>query len=470
MIDTGDGVVLVDWESSAVDGVAVATGVRAVRTVSTDPDATGLARLAVTLLTPLSPLLDHAPGLEEELVAASDADLAAGGRLTGLPPGRRPPTGVRRLAAGIAAAATPDRTDRLFPGDIAQLASPAAALGLLHGATGVLLALAAGGVASAEEWTDWVVRAAHRVDPALRGVGDGLDGIALALLRLGRVDDAARLARALQPGASARPPTRAPWWATGRAGMAAVAAELARALDDEGMTRVVEQHVALTLAAVDAGTDPPGRVPGLLHGWAGVALGLLRVADLTRDGGLRTACCDGGPASRRPRADRRRGRRSAAWSPATGGGCCPTSAAAARPWVTPQRCWCGAAPSGCPPPTTSWRTSSTRWPRRCAAPWSSGAGCCTGGPATCSSWTCWRRATPPSTLHRQRLGWHVVPGPAVPGADVALGEHALRCSTDLATGSAGLLVAHLGGDPLSAVLPLPQAPWAAATPAVTRNT
>lgn len=45
------------------------------------------------------------------------------------------------LAQGILAAASPEREDRLYPGDVAQFAGPGGGLGLAHGAAGVLYAL-----------------------------------------------------------------------------------------------------------------------------------------------------------------------------------------------------------------------------------------------------------------------------------------------------------------------------------------
>ncbi len=94
------------------------------------------------------------------------------------PPGRRsapargagrcpptPPTGRRPAtpwSAPILASATPDRDDRLFPGDIAQFGD-GGGLGLAHGAAGVLYALAQAGAERYEEGERWLLR---HLDPA----------------------------------------------------------------------------------------------------------------------------------------------------------------------------------------------------------------------------------------------------------------------------------------------------------------
>jgi predicted Ser/Thr protein kinase len=95
------------------------------------------------------------------------------------------------MAAAILASATPDRDDRLFPGDPRQFATEGSGLNLAYGAAGVLYALHATGAGRHPEHEDWLVR--HATNPprgTLTGMYDGLHGVAYVLERLGRRDDA----------------------------------------------------------------------------------------------------------------------------------------------------------------------------------------------------------------------------------------------------------------------------------------
>ena len=85
------------------------------------------------------------------------------------------------LAAAILASATPDRDDRLFPGDIEQFQT--GGLNMAHGAAGVLYALDVTGAGRYLQHEDWLVRRA--VNPAAGttrlGFYDGLHGVAYVL-------------------------------------------------------------------------------------------------------------------------------------------------------------------------------------------------------------------------------------------------------------------------------------------------
>ncbi|GAB2758376.1 class III lanthionine synthetase LanKC [Streptomyces bullii] len=89
------------------------------------------------------------------------------------------------MVKAILASATPERADRLFPGDIAQF-SDGGGLGLAHGAAGVLYALDAAGAERYEEGERWLLA---RTGPAPAGTPlglyDGLAGVAYVLERLG---------------------------------------------------------------------------------------------------------------------------------------------------------------------------------------------------------------------------------------------------------------------------------------------
>jgi tRNA A-37 threonylcarbamoyl transferase component Bud32 len=100
------------------------------------------------------------------------------------------------MVAAIRASATPDRTDRLFPGDIDQFRVPGGGLGLAHGAAGVLYALSEAAGVRVPEYEEWLVtRAADPPKGAHLGLYDGLAGVAYTLARLGHLDAAVRAAR-----------------------------------------------------------------------------------------------------------------------------------------------------------------------------------------------------------------------------------------------------------------------------------
>lgn len=93
------------------------------------------------------------------------------------------------MVRAIMASATPERDDRLFPGDVAQFES--GGLNLAHGAAGVLYALHETGAGRHPEFEDWLVRRATNPLPGTRfGFYDGLHGVAYALDGLGRRSDA----------------------------------------------------------------------------------------------------------------------------------------------------------------------------------------------------------------------------------------------------------------------------------------
>ena len=86
------------------------------------------------------------------------------------------------IGRSTAAMASPERTDRLFPGDVRQFAHAGGGLGLAHGAAGVLYALHAAGAAISEEHVDWLARRAADLPSEVRlGFYDGAHGIAYAL-------------------------------------------------------------------------------------------------------------------------------------------------------------------------------------------------------------------------------------------------------------------------------------------------
>ncbi|WP_049571671.1 class III lanthionine synthetase LanKC [Nonomuraea sp. SBT364] len=89
------------------------------------------------------------------------------------------------MVKAIRASATPERDDRLFPGDVAQF-KPGGGLNLATGAAGVLYALDATGAGRFPEYEEWLLaRALRPASGSGLGLYDGLHGIAYVLDRLG---------------------------------------------------------------------------------------------------------------------------------------------------------------------------------------------------------------------------------------------------------------------------------------------
>lgn len=178
-----------------------------------------------------------------------------------------------QLAQGTLAAASPERADRLFPGDIAQFQSPTAGAEFAFGATGVLWSLHRAGFPVADAHVDWVVERLHGNDLIGPGLFEGGAGVALVLRELGARDDAdAALARA-----AAFPVDKldSSLW-RGIAG-------LGLALLHEPTDDAVARARTLALALRERRSAPPAGMTGLLHGGAGRALFLLALADATGD-------------------------------------------------------------------------------------------------------------------------------------------------------------------------------------------
>ncbi len=89
------------------------------------------------------------------------------------------------LTGAILASASPDREDRLFPGDIEQFQT--GGLNIAHGAAGVLYALDVTGAGRYPEHEEWLLRRAmHPVSRTTRlGFYNGLHGVAYVLDHLG---------------------------------------------------------------------------------------------------------------------------------------------------------------------------------------------------------------------------------------------------------------------------------------------
>jgi hypothetical protein len=156
--------------------------------VSFDP---GKARQLAEYITEVFPV---PPGAIESAVRIIEGTREGRepGRMDSLPkPGVASWPDVRAsMAAAILASATPDRDDRLFPGDIAQF-GPGGGISIATGAAGVLHALAATGAGRFPEHEDWLRKhALSPTDGVPPGFYNGLHGVAYVLAELGHRQDA----------------------------------------------------------------------------------------------------------------------------------------------------------------------------------------------------------------------------------------------------------------------------------------
>ncbi|GAA2309633.1 class III lanthionine synthetase LanKC [Glycomyces scopariae] len=196
--------------------------------------------------------------------------------------------GVRdAIAAAVTASATPERTDRLFPGDVEQFES--GGLGLSFGAAGVLYALDAAGAGRFEEYEAWLRdRAVHPAAGTRLGLYDGLLGAAFTLDRFGYAQDALDIADIV---------LREDWETLGGdlsggiAGIGLGLLHLAAAHDEADLTEAGLRCAAIAAdrlaaetgtAAVSGGREPWA---GLMRGGAGRAVLFMRAADATGDAG-----------------------------------------------------------------------------------------------------------------------------------------------------------------------------------------
>ncbi|WP_063771954.1 class III lanthionine synthetase LanKC [Kitasatospora mediocidica] len=179
------------------------------------------------------------------------------------------------LTAGILAAATPERTDRLFPGDVAQFGVDA--LGLAYGAAGVLYALHVTGHEVDEEHVRWLLHAERRRDPR-PGLYTGTHGVAYTLDLLGHPAPALDLLTRL---------LELPLEEQGldlAGGLPGTVLTLLHFAGRTGDAELLDQALAAAqlLGERQDKRDPaPGDPVGLLRGAAGQALAFLRLYEHT---------------------------------------------------------------------------------------------------------------------------------------------------------------------------------------------
>ncbi|MGW5732293.1 MULTISPECIES: class III lanthionine synthetase LanKC [Streptomyces] len=188
------------------------------------------------------------------------------------------------MVKAILASATPERDDRLFPGDIAQFAD-GGGLGLAHGAAGVLLALAESGAERYEDGERWLLKHTEPAPPGLPlGLNDGLAGIAHVLERLGHRTRALDLMELVLKENWQRLPSDLHG---GLAGLGLALDSLAHRTGEEELARHA-LRAAQIIGERLTSDDPPKGKPraGLLRGATGPALLFLRLYERNGDPAL----------------------------------------------------------------------------------------------------------------------------------------------------------------------------------------
>lgn len=187
---------------------------------------------------------------------------------------------IDNLSRTLLGDATPDRQDRLWPGDPAQFSEPANSLA--HGALGVLTALSRAGVEIDPRHLMWVETVESRsILPIRSGLFDGLAGAIWAYRRMGLHDAADR--RLAQLCALRRDKLRFDLYG----GLPGVGLTLLAESARRPELRDVVIDIAAIIRSRWQNAEAPERVGtgagGLLHGATGSALFGLRLYEVTGD-------------------------------------------------------------------------------------------------------------------------------------------------------------------------------------------
>ncbi|WP_447037135.1 class III lanthionine synthetase LanKC [Streptomyces sp. DSM 118878] len=188
------------------------------------------------------------------------------------------------MVGAILASATPERDDRLFPGDIAQFGE-GGGLGLAHGAAGVLLALAESGAERYEEGERWLLAHTAPVPSGTPlGLHDGLAGIAHVLDRFGHRTRALDLTELVLQENWQRLPSDL---YGGLAGLGLALDSLAESTGESDLARHALRAAELLGERLTADAPVKGRRrAGLLRGSTGPALLFLRLYERHGDPGF----------------------------------------------------------------------------------------------------------------------------------------------------------------------------------------
>ena len=267
---------------------------------------TTLSRLSPAKVWHVAELVSQAYGLEVDTFA-NELDSVAGSREAALAHARSFARDEMAQQAGtwatvradiaeaILESATPDREDRLFPGDIAQFTSAHGGLGSAHGAAGVLWTLRQTQKIRYPEGEQWLrERAMAERDGASRGFYEGDHGIAYALHSLGYENEATELLERVHRKGQDRVSIDL---RKGAAGIGLNWLHFYTATGDERyLQRAVHtaQELGPRLSAVpDHDPYSSARSPGgLVDGFSGAALFLIRMYEVTGDKGYLDTAAD----------------------------------------------------------------------------------------------------------------------------------------------------------------------------------
>jgi len=187
----------------------------------------------------------------------------------------------RALTGAILASATPDREDRLFPGDVEQFRVTGAGLGMAHGAAGVLYALSEAAAVRVPDYEEWLLKRTAEPVPGIRlGLYEGQAGIAYTLARFGHADAALRVAGSCLDEHWER---LGSGLHDGLAGFSLAMFAVAESAGEPALADVATRAAEIVANRVPELAANPDRAAGLLHGASGPALLLLRMYERTAD-------------------------------------------------------------------------------------------------------------------------------------------------------------------------------------------
>ncbi|GGR39217.1 class III lanthionine synthetase LanKC [Streptomyces aurantiogriseus] len=181
------------------------------------------------------------------------------------------------IARSIVEAASPGRDDRLYPGDAMQFLTPGGGATFAYGAAGVLWALARAGQRPPAEHVRWLVDHARDAETDGPGFYTGLAGIAYTLDHLGHPEEAdALMQRAFATPVAGVSDSLCNGWS----GLGLAALHLSDRRDDPSAYLDMARTLADRIGSPESATTGPKRV-GLVYGRSGHALFLLRLYERT---------------------------------------------------------------------------------------------------------------------------------------------------------------------------------------------
>jgi serine/threonine protein kinase len=193
------------------------------------------------------------------------------------------------MCRAILSSATPEREDRLFPGDITQF-EPGGGINFAYGAAGVLWALAVTDADRLSEHEDWLRKRALTPDPGIGpGFYSGLHGVAYVLEALGCRQDALNTLELC---------LRENWELlemnlfSGLAGIGLNLLHFGDLTGESELTELAYRIIDITVARLGGPDDVPeisgGANPhaGLMYGSAGIALLFIHAYERTGDTAL----------------------------------------------------------------------------------------------------------------------------------------------------------------------------------------